>query len=85
MSFFWYELMTADLDAAEAFYTAGSAGMRRPFDGAPGMPRYTVMNVGERGVGGLMTQPDEWRRDGHAAGLGRLTSIPGMSTLRRIR
>ncbi|WP_027153841.1 VOC family protein [Mesorhizobium sp. WSM2561] len=64
MSFFWYELMTTDLDAAEAFYTAVVGWKAQPFDGAPGMPRYIVMNVGERGVGGLMTQPDEVRQTG---------------------
>ncbi|RWL04793.1 MAG: VOC family protein [Mesorhizobium sp.] len=63
-SFFWYELMTTDLDAAEAFYTDVVGWKAQPFDGAPGMPRYIVMNVGERGVAGLMTQPDEVRQTG---------------------
>lgn len=59
MPFFWYELMTTDLDAAEAFYTAVVGWTAQPFDKAPGMPRYIVMNVGERGVGGLMTLPED--------------------------
>ncbi|TIN07291.1 MAG: VOC family protein, partial [Mesorhizobium sp.] len=42
-SFFWYELMTTDLDAAEAFYTDVVGWKAQPFDGAPGMPRYIVM------------------------------------------
>ncbi|TIW54111.1 MAG: VOC family protein, partial [Mesorhizobium sp.] len=59
MPFFWYELMTTDLDAAEAFYTAVVGWKGQPFDTSPGMPRYIVMNVGERGVGGLMTLPED--------------------------
>lgn len=59
MPFFWYELMTTDLDAAEAFYTAVVGWKAQAFDSAPGMPRYIVMNVGERGVGGLMTFPED--------------------------
>jgi len=59
MPFFWYELMTSDLDAAEAFYTRVVGWTAQPFDKAPGMPRYIVMNVGERGVGGLMTMPED--------------------------
>ncbi len=59
MPFFWYELMTSDLDAADAFYTKVVGWTAQPFDKAPGMPRYIVMNVGERGVGGLMTMPED--------------------------
>ncbi|RWM11577.1 MAG: VOC family protein [Mesorhizobium sp.] len=57
--FFWYELMTTDLDAAEAFYTAVVGWRAEPFDKAPGMPRYIVMNSSVRGVGGLMTMPED--------------------------
>lgn len=59
MPFFWYELMTTDLDAAEAFYTAVIGWRAEPFDKAPDMPRYVVVNSAERGVGGLMTLPDD--------------------------
>ncbi|MET3577782.1 putative enzyme related to lactoylglutathione lyase [Mesorhizobium robiniae] len=59
MPFFWYELMTTDLDAAEAFYTDVVGWTAQPFDAGPGMPRYIVMNVGERGVAGLMTLPED--------------------------
>lgn len=58
-SFFWYELMTTDMDAAEAFYTKVVGWGAEPFNGGSGMPRYTVMKVGERGVGGVMTLPEE--------------------------
>ncbi|RWH73702.1 VOC family protein [Mesorhizobium sp.] len=57
--FFWYELMTTDLDAAEAFYAAVVGWKAEPFDKAPGMPRYIVVNSAVRGVGGLMTMPEE--------------------------
>jgi predicted enzyme related to lactoylglutathione lyase len=57
--FFWYELMTTDLDAAEAFYTAVIGWKAEPFDKAPGMPRYIVVNSSVRGVGGLMTMPQD--------------------------
>ncbi|WFP60060.1 VOC family protein [Mesorhizobium sp. WSM4904] len=57
--FFWYELMTTDLDAAEAFYTAVVGWKAEPFAKAPGMPRYIVMNSAVRGVGGLMTMPED--------------------------
>jgi len=59
MPFFWYELMTTDLDAAEAFYTAVVGWKAEAFDTEPGMPRYIVMNSAERGVGGLMTMLDD--------------------------
>lgn len=58
-SFFWYELMTTDMDAAEAFYTDVVGWTAEPFQTSPGMPRYTVVKAGERGVGGLMNLPDE--------------------------
>ena len=59
MPFFWYELMTSDLDAAEAFYTEVVGWRAEPFGKAPGMPRYVVVNSAERGVGGLMTMPPD--------------------------
>lgn len=58
-SFFWYELMTTDLDAAEAFYTEVVGWRPEPFEKSPGMPRYIVVNAGDRGVGGLMTLPED--------------------------
>jgi len=55
--FFWYELMTTDVKAAEAFYTAVVGWRGEPFGG--GVHDYTVMNAADRGVAGLMTLPDE--------------------------
>ncbi|MHA6684000.1 VOC family protein [Mesorhizobium sp. A556] len=63
-SFFWYELMTTDIDAAEAFYTDVVGWTAQPFETSAGMPRYTIMNAGDRGIGGLMTLPEDARQMG---------------------
>ncbi|MGH8569933.1 MAG: VOC family protein, partial [Gammaproteobacteria bacterium] len=55
--FIWYELMTTDQDAAEAFYRA-VVGWSMADAGQPGM-RYTILSAGDRGMGGLMKLPDE--------------------------
>lgn len=54
-SFFWYELMTTDMAAAEAFYRAVVGWSAQPF---PGTMPYTVVKAGERGVGGIMGIPE---------------------------
>lgn len=51
-NFIWYELMTHDVRAAEAFYTAVVGWSAEPFGGTD--HSYVVMKVGEIGVGGLM-------------------------------
>jgi predicted enzyme related to lactoylglutathione lyase len=53
----WYELMTTDMKAAEAFYKAVGGWQTEPFEGA-GQP-YTAFNRGNTGVGGVMTKPSE--------------------------
>lgn len=53
--FFWYELMTTDVPAAEAFYGEVVGWTPEPF---PGMG-YTVFNAGARGVAGLMLLPED--------------------------
>ena len=58
-SFFWYELMTTDMDAAEAFYAKVVGWSTEPFNSGPEMPRYTIMKAGDRGVGGVMNLPAE--------------------------
>ncbi len=63
-SFFWYELLTSDIDAAATFYTKVIGWTAEAFETANGMPRYTVVKAGERGVGGLMAMPDEAARMG---------------------
>ena len=54
-SFIWYELMTTDQPAAEAFYRA-VVGWEMVDAGQSDM-RYTILSAGPRGVGGLTTLP----------------------------
>lgn len=55
-NFFWYELMTTDVPAAEAFYKKVVGWGSEPF---PGDMPYTVVKAGERGVGGIMAVPPD--------------------------
>lgn len=52
-SFFWYELMTSDTKAAEAFYTAVVGWTGAPYEGGD----YTVLSASGAGVGGIMAAP----------------------------
>jgi predicted enzyme related to lactoylglutathione lyase len=61
-AFVWYELMTSDLDAAEAFYSAVVGWTPQPFHQAD--MRYTTMSAGDRMVAGLMSLPEEARAAG---------------------
>ncbi|HEV7873742.1 MAG TPA: VOC family protein, partial [Enterovirga sp.] len=56
-TFVWYELMTTDLDAAQAFY-ADVVGWNTQDSGMPGM-RYTRMLADSTPVAGAMTLPQE--------------------------
>jgi hypothetical protein len=58
----WYELVTTDPAAAQAFYTDLVGWGTAPFDAAP-MP-YTMWMKGETPVGGLMELPAEARAGG---------------------
>lgn len=55
--FVWYELMTPDAKASEAFYTGvvGWTASQQP-GGKPDMP-YTLLHVGDAHVGGLLQMP----------------------------
>lgn len=55
--FFWYELMTTDVQAAAAFYKS-VIGWNSENWGDPQKP-YIIMKVGDRGVAGVMAIPDE--------------------------
>ena len=55
--FFWYELMTTDVAAAEKFYPAVIGWTTQEFPNSD--MRYVVVSAGEAGVGGLMTIPAE--------------------------
>ena len=65
-SFIWCELMTTDMDAAETFYKA-VVGWKTADFGHPDM-RYTVVSVGDRGVGGIMDIPADARKAGVGPG-----------------
>ena len=54
----WYELMTTDKEAAEAFYTNVVGWTTTPFEGAP-QPYSMFMRGGEMPVGGVMTLPPD--------------------------
>jgi predicted enzyme related to lactoylglutathione lyase len=56
-SFFWYELMTTDVAAAETFYRNVVGWSSQPFESS-GID-YVVFNAGERAVAGLMLLPEE--------------------------
>jgi predicted enzyme related to lactoylglutathione lyase len=67
--FMWYELMTSDQDAAEAFYRA-VVGWKTADAGQLGM-RYTILSASDRGMGGLMALPAEAAKAGaHPGWLG---------------
>ncbi|MGE0665480.1 MAG: VOC family protein [Sphingomonadales bacterium] len=55
-SFFWYELMTSDPAAATGFYADVVGWRLQSFDDSGA---YTVLNVGERGIGGIMGLPPD--------------------------
>jgi uncharacterized protein len=58
--FFWYDVMTTDTKAAEAFYRS-VVGWETQDAGAHG---YTLFTVNGRGVAGLMAIPEEARKQG---------------------
>src|SRR5262249_55220091 len=60
--FIWYELLTTDVEAATAFYTA-VAGWGTRDASAPGMP-YTLFTAADASVCGLMSLSDDARRMG---------------------
>lgn len=55
--FVWYELMTTDAKAAEAFYTRVVGWTAAPVD-QPGMD-YTILKAADANAAGLMTLPKE--------------------------
>lgn len=57
-SFIWYDVMTPDTAAAEAFYGKVVGWGMQPFPGSE--PAYTVLNLpgADRGVAGIMAMPE---------------------------
>lgn len=60
--FVWYEYMSEDVEAAAAFY-AKVVGWRAGDSGMPGHA-YTILSVGDRPIGGMMTLPAELKAAG---------------------
>lgn len=58
-SFTWNELLTRDVDKAKRFYTQAFGLEPSDFPMGDGPP-YTVLNVGDRGVGGIFAMGDEY-------------------------
>jgi hypothetical protein len=61
-SFIWYELMTSDTEAANAFYSEVVGWDTRAFESSG--HDYTILEAQGRGVGGLMAIPPEAREAG---------------------
>jgi predicted enzyme related to lactoylglutathione lyase len=57
-NFVWYELMTTDVAAAEAFYCA-VIGWNAQHPEIGRQHQYTLVRIGENGVAGMMTMPEE--------------------------
>jgi predicted enzyme related to lactoylglutathione lyase len=61
-SFIWYDVMTPDTEAAQAFYAEVVGWRMQPFPGSE--PPYVVLNLpagGDRGVAGIMGMPEGGR------------------------
>ena len=54
--FFWYELLTSDSAASARFYGEVVGWKIEPYDYSG--PAYSVLKVGDRGIGGIMTMPE---------------------------
>lgn len=61
-SFFWYELMTSDVPAAEEFYKQVVGWNTESF--AASEMGYIIVKAGENGVGGMMTLPESAKQMG---------------------
>lgn len=60
--FFWYELMTGDVPAAEAFYKKVIGWNTEPFAGSD--MGYIVLKAGDTGIGGMMLVPESAKASG---------------------
>ena len=57
-AFSWCELMTTDARAAKDFYTKLFGWTTEEMNTVPGIS-YTVVKVGDKGIGGIMSLPQE--------------------------
>jgi predicted enzyme related to lactoylglutathione lyase len=55
----WSELMTRDVDGAKRFYAEVFGLQPSPFPGAGGQ-EYTILSVGDTGVGGILAMGDDF-------------------------
>jgi predicted enzyme related to lactoylglutathione lyase len=77
-SFIWYELMTSDPQAAKAFYSAVIGWEAKAFEAGGD---YTIVEASGRGVGGLMSIPEDARRAGaHPAWFEDQPPVPEMTS-----
>jgi hypothetical protein len=82
--FFWHTLMTTDVKAAERFY-GGVVGWKATDSGAPGQ-QYTLFNVGDRGVAGMLAITSDMAEHGARPGwLGYISADDVDQTLSRIK
>jgi predicted enzyme related to lactoylglutathione lyase len=87
-SIVWSELMTRDVEAAKTFYAEAFGLQPSPFPGAGGQ-EYTILSVGEEGVGGILQMdadfppevPNNWTTifgsDDTDATMAKATSLGG--------
>jgi hypothetical protein len=74
--FIWYELMTNDQDAAEAFYRAVIGWNMADFGQTGTGMRYTIASAGEYGVGGMMALTAEAIAGGARTGWYGYVGVP---------
>ena len=85
-AFFWYELMTEDVEASLAFYEAVVGWTSSPFANPTMTDPYVVLNAGESGVAGMMKTPQEVSAMGvHTAWRGYVHSEDTDATVERVR
>src|ERR1700722_17776848 len=82
--FFWHELMTTDTQAAEKFY-GDVVGWKPTDSGAPG-GQYTLFNVGDRGIAGMLKiTPDMAQHGARPGWLGYISTDDVAETLSRLK
>ena len=67
-TFFWYELITSNQDAALDFYKKVVGWTAADFPHAEGGFRYTILSAGDQGVGGVMEINDDMKANGAQPG-----------------
>jgi predicted enzyme related to lactoylglutathione lyase len=76
--FCWYELMTTDSKAAEAFYRGVLGWGAQDMNGPHGT--YTILSAGETPVGGLMAMPPDACAAGARPGWGGYVAVDDVDT-----